>query len=83
MLIYDKKKNPIPALAGVAQWIVCRSSSQRSPVRFPVRAQAWVVGQASPSLGVCLRQPINASLAHPCFSPSVTPFLLLSLKINK
>ena len=28
-------------------------------------------------------QPIDASLSHQCFSPSLSPFLLLSLKTNK
>ena len=32
------------ALAGVAQWIEHGSVNQRSPVRFPVRAHAWVAG---------------------------------------
>ena len=33
------------ALAGVAQWIECRLQTKGSPVRFPVRAHAWVSGQ--------------------------------------
>ena len=33
------------ALAGVAQWIEHWPVNQRSLVRFPVRAHAWVVGQ--------------------------------------
>ena len=33
-------------------------------------------------LGACERQPINVSLAHPCFSP-FSPSCPLSLKINK
>ena len=36
-----------------------------------------------PQLGACKRQPINASIAYGCFSPSLSPFHLLSLKINK
>ena len=33
------------ALAGVALWIEHQIVNQRSPVRFPVRAHAWVAGQ--------------------------------------
>ena len=33
------------ALAGMAQWIERWPANQRSPVRFPVRAHSWVVGQ--------------------------------------
>ena len=35
----------ILALAGVAQWIECGLWTKASPVLFPVRARAWVVGQ--------------------------------------
>ena len=33
------------ALAGVAQWIEHGLQTKGLPVRFPVRAHAWVVGQ--------------------------------------
>ena len=33
------------ALAGVAQWIELGLRTKGSPVRFPVRAHAWVAGQ--------------------------------------
>ena len=33
--------------------------------------------------GACERQPIHVSLSHWCFSPSLSPSLVLSLKINK
>ena len=33
------------APAGVAQWICTSLQTEGSPVRFPVRAHAWVVGQ--------------------------------------
>ena len=36
-----------------------------------------------PSQGTWEGQPINVSLSHRCFSPFPSPFLLLSLKINK
>ena len=38
------------ALAGVTQWIERRLQTKGSPVRFPVRAHACVVGQV-PSWG--------------------------------
>ena len=38
------------ALAGVAQWIECWPVNQNVTGRFPVRAQAWVVGHV-PSWG--------------------------------
>ena len=47
-------------------------------VRFSVRAHAWVVGQV-PSWG---RVKGNQSLTQR-FSPSLSPSLPLSLKINK
>ena len=51
--------------------------SKRSPVQFLVRAHAWVAGSVP-----WKRQPINVSLSHQCFSPSLSPSLTLSLKIN-
>ena len=33
------------ALAGIPQWIECGLQTKGSPAGFPVRAQAWVVGQ--------------------------------------
>ena len=60
-------------------WLSGQSASlwtERSPVRFPVR---W----ARPQLGTCETQPIDVSLAHRCFSPSLSPSFPLSLKVNK
>ena len=48
---FSKKKKH--ALAGIAQWIEQGPVNQRSPVGFPVRARAWVMGQV-PSRG-CAR----------------------------
>ena len=63
----------INSLTGVAQWIELRLRTKRSPVRFPVRAHAWAVGQV-PSGGPCERQShIDVSL--PLFLP---PFLSLN-----
>ena len=36
-----------------------------------------------PQLGACERQPIDVSLTHQHFSPSLSPSLPLSSKINK
>ena len=55
--------------------------SERSPVRFLARAQAWVLGQVS-GLGAHERQPINVSLSHRYFFPSLSPSLPHTLKIN-
>ena len=40
-------------------------------------------GGLGPQLGEYQRQPINASITHRCFSPSLSPVLPLCLKINK
>ena len=53
-----------------------RLQTERSQVRFPVRAHAWVVGQV-PSWG-CVRDSWSVY-----FSPSLSPSLPLFLKINK
>ena len=66
------------ALAGMAQWI--ERCPTKPPVRFLVRARAWVAGLV-PSRGVCKRQLIDVSLTHGCPLPLYFP---LSLKqINK
>ena len=64
------------ALAGVAQWIECRLQTKGSPVRFPVRAHAWVAGQV-PRGGHVRGNHTLTSL-----SPSPSPSSPLSLKIN-
>ena len=59
-------------------WLVWLSlcvipQSQRSPVRFPGRAHAtWVVGSV-PCLSRCEGWPIDVSLSHQCFAPSLLP----------
>ena len=45
--------------------------SKRPPVRFPVRAHAWVAG-LEPGRDICERQPSAVSLPHRCFSPSLS-----------
>ena len=53
-----------------------------SPVGFPVRAQVGVAGSIS-GWGTFEWQPIDVSVSHHCFSPSLSPSHPLSLKINK
>ena len=56
--------------------------SKKSLVSFLVRAHAWVAGSV-PGWGAYERQPIDVSLLHLCFSPSLSLSLPLSLKINR
>ena len=78
-------KNEHPALAGVAQWIKWQPENQ-------------MVAGSSPGQGTCLghragtqlrarkrheRHQSDVSLTHWCFSPTLSPSLTLSLKINK
>ena len=74
-------KKTIAALAGVAQWIE-QIADQR--VTGSISHQGTCVGcRPGPQLGTCERQPINAYLTHKCVSPSLSPFLPISLEINK
>ena len=66
----------------MAQWI------ERQPVNLKVAglipSQGICLGYGlGPWLGVCERQPTDVSLAHRCFSPSLSYSLPLSLKINQ
>ena len=68
------------ALAGVAQWVECWPGNQGSPVGFPVRTHAWVVGQV-PSWG--LSRGNDQRISRTSMLPSV-PFTLPSpLSKNK
>ena len=68
-------------LAGAVSGLSAGLQTERSIVRFPVRAHAWVVGPV-PGWEWATG---NASLflLHISVSPPLPPFLLLSLKINK
>ena len=57
--------------------------SKRSPVHFPVRAHAWIVGSV-PGQGVCEIRGVGVCGRHliSVFLPR-SPSLPLSLKINK
>ena len=70
-------KDKTHALAGVSQWLNTGLQSKGSLVQFPVRAHAWVAGQV-PSRG-----DTQGATTHWCFSPSLSPSLPLSLKINE
>ena len=61
---------------GIVPW------SKLSPVRFLVRAHAWVAGSV-PSQGACKRQLTNVSLSHQCFLPSLSLSFSLSPEIDK
>ena len=70
------------ALAAVAQWIEHWPANQKVASSTP--SQGTCLGcEPGPWLGACKRQPICVSLIHRCFSPSPSPFIPLSLKINK
>ena len=57
------------ALAGVAQWVECGLQTKGLPVRFPVRAHAWVAAPG-PQWGPHERQPhIDISLFFSLPSP--------------
>ena len=62
-------------------WLVIIPKSEISLVWFLVRAHAWGVGLVT-GWGTCERQLIDVSLTHRYFSPSLSPSLTLSLKIN-
>ena len=72
----------LSALVGVAQWIECRLVNQRVAGSVPSQG-AYLGCWPGPHLGACEKQLIDISLAHQWFSPSLSPFLLLPLKINK
>ena len=57
--------------------------TERSLVRFLIRAHAWFAGQVPGWGRMRGRQSIDVSLAHRCFSPSLSTSLPLSLKVNK
>ena len=70
------------ALAGVAQWIEGQLATQK--VSGPIPSQGTCLGYGPrPQWGVCERQPIDVSITHRCLSPSLSPSLPLSLKVNK
>ena len=63
-------------------WLGIVQQRGMSLVWLLIRAHAWIAGSV-PVQGVYKSQPINVSLSHQCFSPSLFPSLPLSLKVNK
>ena len=77
-----KKLFIFSALAGVAQWIECRPVNQKGTGSIPSQGTCLAC-RPGPWLGVYKRQLMDVSLSHRCFSPSLSPFLPFSLKVNK
>ena len=72
----------IPALAGVAQWTECQPGNQRVAGSIP--SQGTRLGcRPGPQLGACVKQLLDVSLTHQCFSLSLFPSPSPPLKINK
>ena len=63
-------------------WLGVVLQNKRMPVWFLVRTHVWVMGPV-PRWGMWERQPIDDSVSYWCFSRSLSPSLLLSVKINK
>ena len=66
------------ALASVAEWSEHRPETLKVTSSIP--SQGTCLGYTlgpGPTLGACKRQP---SLTHQCFSPPLSPSLLLSLE---
>ena len=63
-------------------WLGIIPQKERSLVWFPVRAHAWVVG-SEPGQGTYKRQLMYVSLSCWRLSLSLSPYLPLSLKVNK
>ena len=70
------------ALTGVAQWVGCRPGNRKFSSLSPGHGTCLGYGPGS-RLGACERQLIDVYLRHGCFSPLVSPFLPLSLRIHK
>ena len=75
---------PNSALTGAARWVGHCPTNRR--VTGSVPGQGTLLDcrpEPGPRLGACMRQPIDASLAHECVSPSFPPSLPLSQKIDR
>ena len=60
------------SLAAVAQWTECWPVNQRVTGLIPEQGTCLSCGPG-PQMGVHRRQPIDVSLAHPCFFPCFLP----------
>ena len=63
-------------------WLDIVLQTKRLPVQSPVPTHAWAAGLV-PSHYMYGRLPIDVSLSHRCFSPSISPSLPISLKVKK
>ena len=66
------KSSQHSALAGVAQWIEYWPANQRVISLIPSQGTCLGCGPG-PQLGASEGQPIDVSLAHQCFFPSLSP----------
>ena len=65
----------------MAQWIERWPANRKVAGSIPSQGTCLGCGPG-PWLGACERQPICVSLTQQCFYPSLSSFILLSLKIN-
>ena len=70
------------ALTGVAQLVGNYPAKERIAGSIPSQGTCLGVGSI-PRQGVFKKQPINVSVSHQCFSPSLSPSFPFSLNINK
>ena len=66
----------------MAQTVGCHPTKRKVTGSIPGQGTCLGCG-FSPWVRACERQSIDVSLSHPCFFPSLSPSLPLSLKINK
>ena len=71
-------KNNFSDCCGSVGWVSSCKMKERSLILFPVRAHAWVEGLV-PRWRAYERQMIDISLSYQCFSPTLSPSILLSL----
>ena len=69
------------SLNGVDQWTECWPENPQVMGSIPSQGMCLDCGPG-PQLETCERQLIDVFVAHQCFSPSLSPSLPLSLKIN-
>ena len=79
IVLFNASKTFSWALAGVAQWVDRQPVNERIAGSIPSWGTCLGCGLAL-NLGAFGRQPIYVPLTHGCFSPSLSPFLPLSLK---
>ena len=75
----EKDKKDQQSLAGVAQWVEHWPVNPKVSCSIPSQGTCLCCGPGT-WLWACERQPIDVSLAHWCFSSSLSPSLSLSLK---